>query len=116
MLLDYDYIAYLDENNFYDRDHLELMYNLVVKDKLDWTFSLRKIIDTEGKRLVVAFRWAVAQKMTIKSHRNVLSKRGRARSSAGAPLFLPVTAPRFSSALWDRPWIIVGRSDESYCS
>lgn len=53
MLLDYDYIAYLDEDNFYDPDHLELMYNLVVKDKLDWTFSLRKIIDTEGKFLAL---------------------------------------------------------------
>jgi glycosyltransferase involved in cell wall biosynthesis len=53
MLLDYDFIAYLDEDNFYDPDHLELMHKLVVKDKLDWTFSLRKIIDTDGNFLTV---------------------------------------------------------------
>jgi len=53
MLLDYDYIAYLDEDNFYEPDHLELMHDLLIKDKLDWTFSLRKIIDTEGNFLAL---------------------------------------------------------------
>jgi len=53
MLLDYDFIAYLDEDNHYDPDHLELMHNLVVQDNLDWAFSLRKTIDTDGKFLAL---------------------------------------------------------------
>ena len=52
-LLDYDYIAYLDEDNFYDPDHLELMHKMVVRHNLDWTFSLRKIIDGNGNVLTV---------------------------------------------------------------
>ena len=48
LLLDFDYIAYLDEDNFYDPDHLQGVQELLLKDKVDWTFSLRKILDTEG--------------------------------------------------------------------
>jgi len=53
MLLDYDYIAYLDEDNFYEPDHLELLHHLLVQEKLDWTFSLRKILDTQGTFLTL---------------------------------------------------------------
>jgi len=48
MLLNYDYIAYLDKDNFNEPDHLELLHNLLVQEKLDLTFSLRKILDTKG--------------------------------------------------------------------
>ena len=47
-LLDCDYIAYLDEDNFYHEDHLKNLYETLVKHKVDWAFSLRTIVDTDG--------------------------------------------------------------------
>ena len=47
-LLDYDYIAFLDEDNTYDPNHLQLLHETVVSGNLDWSFSLRKILDVDG--------------------------------------------------------------------
>lgn len=50
-LLDCDYVAYLDEDNTYDPSHLMEMHTLISREDLDWTFSLRKIVDKEGQFL-----------------------------------------------------------------
>jgi hypothetical protein len=51
-LLDADYVAFLDEDNFVDADHYEHLQKLLETNNLHWTFSLRKILDTDGQFLV----------------------------------------------------------------
>lgn len=46
-LLDTPYVAFLDEDNFYDPNHLELLLSTLLKNNEDWTFGLRKIVDAD---------------------------------------------------------------------
>jgi glycosyltransferase involved in cell wall biosynthesis len=48
-LLDADYVAYLDEDNTYDKDHLQSMLELVQSKSLDWAYCLRRIVDQDGR-------------------------------------------------------------------
>lgn len=41
-----DFICYLDEDNWFDTDHIESLMDTIQGNK--WSFSLRKIVDTEG--------------------------------------------------------------------
>ena len=42
-------VAFLDENNWYDPDHLQNLQGTLTQDpRVEWAFSLRKIVDTEG--------------------------------------------------------------------
>jgi hypothetical protein len=43
-----DLIFYLDDDNFYDPDHIESIVNLMEQHELGWAYSLRKIVDNEG--------------------------------------------------------------------
>lgn len=45
LLIDADYICYLDEDNTIDSNHIESMMNTLLNGELDWVYSLRKIID-----------------------------------------------------------------------
>ena len=47
-LLDADYVAYLDEDNVYQKNHLSSMLHLVSSKNLDWAYSLRTIVDKNG--------------------------------------------------------------------
>lgn len=49
-LVNADVICYLDEDNWYEPNHVEELVN-VIKDGNDWAFSLRKIYDKQGKFL-----------------------------------------------------------------
>lgn len=42
------WIAFLDEDNWYDPDHLRGMMDLIVRENLDWCFSLRALVDYHG--------------------------------------------------------------------
>lgn len=44
-----DYLFYLDQDCWFDENHVESCINLMEKNDLDWCYSLRKIINTEGK-------------------------------------------------------------------
>ena len=44
-----DYIMFLDEDNTFEPTHVELMLKKIKDKKLDWTFSLRNIIDKQNK-------------------------------------------------------------------
>lgn len=46
-----DYVIFLDEDNFLDEDHVSSLVALVNEKKVDWGFSLRKIIDRDGNFL-----------------------------------------------------------------
>ena len=46
-----DYIMFLDEDNTFEPTHVELMLKKIKDKKLDWTFSLRNIIDKENMHI-----------------------------------------------------------------
>jgi len=47
-IIDEDIIFYLDDDNFYDPDHVESLVNLIQEFELGWAYSLRKIVDHDG--------------------------------------------------------------------
>lgn len=48
-LCDTDYICYLDEDNWYEPEHIESLLSCIYYGKLDWSYSFRKIVNKEGK-------------------------------------------------------------------
>lgn len=51
-LINSDYVFFLDEDNFYEPNHVETLINLIEKQNLDWAYSLRNIISKEGEFIV----------------------------------------------------------------
>lgn len=47
-LCDGDYIIWLDDDNFIEPNHVESLVNTMQNQKLDWAYSLRKIVDDHG--------------------------------------------------------------------
>lgn len=43
-----DIICYLDDDNWYEPDHIESLVEMIEKHDLGWAYSLRKIVDNEG--------------------------------------------------------------------
>lgn len=41
-----DYVCFLDEDNWYDENHVQLLIDVVHENS--WAYSLRKIVDTDG--------------------------------------------------------------------
>lgn len=50
-LIDTEYVLYLDQDNVLDKDHVQTCVDTIEKNKLDWCYSLRKIIDKQGNYL-----------------------------------------------------------------
>jgi glycosyltransferase involved in cell wall biosynthesis len=50
-LINGDYVCYLDEDNWYDPEHIEALVRITQEKGLDWAYSLRKIIDRDGNFL-----------------------------------------------------------------
>jgi glycosyltransferase involved in cell wall biosynthesis len=48
-LINSDYILFLDEDNWYDPNHVETLIQTMESKNLDFSFSLRKIYSPEGK-------------------------------------------------------------------
>ena len=46
-LLDCDYVAFLDEDNFVETNHIQGMQQLMRTENLDWSFCLRKLYDDQ---------------------------------------------------------------------
>jgi len=46
-----DLIFFLDDDNFYDPDHIESITSLIEQHDLGWAYSLRKIVDNDGNYL-----------------------------------------------------------------
>ena len=44
-LIDADYILFLDEDNWWDNNHVETLINKAEKNHLNWTYSLRKVYE-----------------------------------------------------------------------
>jgi len=50
-LVNSDYILFLDEDNWYEPNHVETLIEIIEKKNLDFSYSLRKIFDPEKKYL-----------------------------------------------------------------
>lgn len=48
-LVNADIICYLDEDNWYDSNHVQSLVDTIQSKQLDWAFSLRKIYDKNGE-------------------------------------------------------------------
>lgn len=46
-LINSDYIFFLDEDNWYEPDHVETLVNLMQNKSLDWAYSFRKIFTVD---------------------------------------------------------------------
>jgi glycosyltransferase involved in cell wall biosynthesis len=46
-----DLIAFLDEDNWYDSNHFSTLVKTMIDYRLDWTYSLRKIMSPDGEFL-----------------------------------------------------------------
>jgi glycosyltransferase involved in cell wall biosynthesis len=51
-LVNQDYIIYLDQDNWFDDNHVETMLKIIGENNLDWCYSLRKVYDKEGNYLL----------------------------------------------------------------
>lgn len=49
LLLNSEYVMFLDEDNWWDEDHVASLIELIENKKLDWAYSLRKIYTQGGK-------------------------------------------------------------------
>ena len=47
-LVNEDYVLFLDEDNWYDKDHVTTLVDLMESHSLDFAFSLRQIYDKDG--------------------------------------------------------------------
>ena len=51
-LVDTKYVLYLDQDNWFDIDHVETCVKNIEFHKLDWCYALRTICDKDGNQLV----------------------------------------------------------------
>jgi hypothetical protein len=47
-LVNTDHIMFLDEDNWYEPDHIDSMVQLIKSNDLEWAYSLRKVVDADG--------------------------------------------------------------------
>jgi hypothetical protein len=52
-LIDTNYVLYLDQDNWMDENHVKDCIDTIEKNGLDWSYSLRKIKDKDGKYLAL---------------------------------------------------------------
>jgi len=48
-LINTDYLVYLDEDNWFDHDHIQSLRDVIDRKGLDWAHSLRKIVRKNGE-------------------------------------------------------------------
>lgn len=52
-LVNEDLVFFLDEDNWYELNHIETLVEVITSKKLEWAYSLRKIFDHTGKFVTV---------------------------------------------------------------
>ena len=48
-LINHDYVLFLDQDNWFEYDHVESLINIIDSKELDWAYSLRQIFDKDKK-------------------------------------------------------------------
>lgn len=46
-LINHDYVLFLDQDNWFEPEHVETLIHTIEDNNLDWSFSLRKIFDKD---------------------------------------------------------------------
>ena len=46
-LINHDYVLFLDQDNWFEYDHVESLINIIESKELDWAYSLRQIFDKD---------------------------------------------------------------------
>jgi hypothetical protein len=46
-LINHDYVLFLDQDNWFEPDHVDSLLNTIETKKLDWAYSLRQIFDKD---------------------------------------------------------------------
>lgn len=46
-LINHDYVLFLDQDNWFEPDHVDSLINIIESKKLDWAYSLRQIFDKD---------------------------------------------------------------------
>ena len=46
-LINHDYVLFLDQDNWFEHDHVESLINIIESKELDWAYSLRQILDKD---------------------------------------------------------------------
>ena len=46
-LINHDYVLFLDQDNWFEPDHVDTLINIIESKKLDWAYSLRQIFDKD---------------------------------------------------------------------
>ena len=52
-LINHDYILFLDQDNWYESDHVESLIDVIESKGYDWSYSLRKIFNKDKEYLTV---------------------------------------------------------------
>lgn len=47
-LIEEDVVFFLDDDNWYEHDHVSSVMNMIEGNNLDWAYTLRKIVDADG--------------------------------------------------------------------
>jgi glycosyltransferase involved in cell wall biosynthesis len=50
-MADGDYVCFLDDDNFFDPEHVESLVKVIEKEWRDWSYSFRKLHDANGNSL-----------------------------------------------------------------
>jgi glycosyltransferase involved in cell wall biosynthesis len=48
-LLNTDYVCFLDQDNWFDPEHVSSLIDTIERKALDWAYSYRKIVDKQGQ-------------------------------------------------------------------
>lgn len=51
LLVNEDYVFFLDDDNWFDEDHVESLVTLCERESLDWAYGLRRIIGADGQAI-----------------------------------------------------------------
>ena len=52
-LINHDYVLFLDQDNWFEPDHVNSLINIIESKKLDWAYSLRRIFDKDKNYITV---------------------------------------------------------------
>lgn len=50
-LVNEEFVFFLDQDAFYDPNHIESMVNLMLNSQYDWAYSMRTIVDKNGNKI-----------------------------------------------------------------
>jgi len=50
-LINHDYVLFLDQDNWFEPDHVDSLISIIENKKLDWAYSLRQIFDKDKNYL-----------------------------------------------------------------